>query len=67
MNIQKARVVNSLALSNTQLNLKKVYKDFFGDKSVGFPRFKSKKLNKYDIMVMLMIFGYTESHRRWRC
>ncbi|ENO8770574.1 IS200/IS605 family element RNA-guided endonuclease TnpB [Enterococcus faecium] len=35
--------VDSLALANTQLNLDKAYKNFFRDKSVGFPRFKSKK------------------------
>ncbi|WP_312541077.1 IS200/IS605 family element RNA-guided endonuclease TnpB [Enterococcus sp.] len=35
--------VDSLALANAQLNLDKVYKNFFRDKSVGFPRFKSKK------------------------
>jgi len=35
--------VDSLALANTQLNLDRAYKNFFRDKSVGFPRFKSKK------------------------
>ncbi|RBS62144.1 IS605 OrfB family transposase [Enterococcus faecium] len=35
--------IDSLALANTQLNLDKAYKNFFRDKSVGFPRFKSKK------------------------
>ena len=35
--------VDSLALSNAQLHLDKAYKNFFRDKSVGFPRFKSKK------------------------
>ncbi|OUQ05007.1 transposase, partial [Enterococcus cecorum] len=35
--------VDSLALANAQLNLDKAYKNFFRDKSVGFPRFKSKK------------------------
>ena len=34
--------IDSLALANAQLNLDKAYKNFF-DKSVGFPRFKSKK------------------------
>ncbi|XIO69664.1 IS200/IS605 family element RNA-guided endonuclease TnpB (plasmid) [Enterococcus faecium] len=34
---------DSLALANAQLNLDKAYKNFFRDKSVGFPRFKSKK------------------------
>lgn len=35
--------IDSLALANAQLNLDKAYKIFFRDKSVGFPRFKSKK------------------------
>ena len=35
--------VDSLALANAQLNLDKAYKNLFRDKSVGFPRFKSKK------------------------
>ena len=35
--------VDSLALANAQLNLDKAYRNFFRDKSVGFPRFKSKK------------------------
>ncbi|WP_392389085.1 RNA-guided endonuclease TnpB family protein [Bacillus cereus] len=35
--------VDSLALANAQLNLNKAYTNFFRDKSVGFPRFKSKK------------------------
>ena len=35
--------VDSLALANAQRNLDKAYKNFFRDKSVGFPRFKSKK------------------------
>ena len=34
--------VDSLALCNAQLNLDKAYKNFFRDKSVGFPKFKSK-------------------------
>ncbi|MCT4604568.1 MAG: IS200/IS605 family element RNA-guided endonuclease TnpB [Marinisporobacter sp.] len=37
--------VDSLALANAQLNLDKAYKNFFRDKSVGFPKFKSKKSN----------------------
>ncbi|MCL2517378.1 MAG: transposase, partial [Oscillospiraceae bacterium] len=34
--------VDSLALSNAQLHLDTAYKNFFRDKSVGFPKFKSK-------------------------
>ena len=35
--------VDSLALANAQLNLDKAYKNFFRDKTIGFPKFKSKK------------------------
>lgn len=38
--------VDSLALSNEQLNLDKGYKNFFRDPKVGFPKFKSKKKDK---------------------
>ena len=34
--------VDSLALANAQLNLETAYKNFFRDKSVGFPNFKKK-------------------------
>jgi putative transposase len=39
--------VDSLALANAQLNLDKAYKNFFRDKSMGFPKFKCKKTNKH--------------------
>lgn len=39
--------VDSLALANAQMNLDKAYKNFFRDKSVGFPKYKSKKANKF--------------------
>ena len=39
--------VDSLALANAQINLDKAYKNFFRDKSMGFPKFKSKKTNCY--------------------
>ena len=35
--------VDSLALANAQMNLDKAYKNFFRNKSVGFPKFKSKR------------------------
>ena len=35
--------VDSLALANAQLNLDKAYKNFFQEKSLGFPRWKSRK------------------------
>jgi putative transposase len=37
--------VDSLALSNAQMNLDRAYKNFFRDKSIGFPKYKSKKNN----------------------
>ena len=40
--------VDSLALANEQMNLDKAYKNFFRDKSVGFPKFKSKKINRFN-------------------
>jgi putative transposase len=40
--------VDSLALANTQQNLDKAYKNFFRDKSIGFPKFKSKKTNRFN-------------------
>jgi putative transposase len=36
------REVDSLALCNEQLHLETAYKNFFGDKGSGFPRFKRK-------------------------
>ena len=38
--------VDSLALANAQQNLEKAYKNFFRDKSVGFPNFKAKHKSK---------------------
>lgn len=38
--------VDSLALANAQLNLQTAYKNFFRDKSIGFPKFKSKRHDK---------------------
>lgn len=35
--------VDSLALANEQLHLQAAYKNFFRDKRIGFPKFKSKK------------------------
>lgn len=35
--------VDSLALANAQMNLQTAYSNFFRDKSIGFPKFKSKK------------------------
>ena len=38
--------VDSLALSNAQLNLQSAYKNFFSKKCSGFPKFKSKKTSR---------------------
>jgi len=38
--------VDSLALANAQLNLDVAYKNFFRNKSIGFPKFKSKKTDR---------------------
>ena len=38
--------VDSLALANAQMNLQDAYNNFFRDKKVGFPKFKSKKSSK---------------------
>jgi len=38
--------VDSLALANAQMNLQTAYSNFFRDKSVGFPKFKSKHKDK---------------------
>ncbi len=38
--------VDSLALSNAQLNLNTAYSNFFRDISIGFPKFKSKHKDK---------------------
>jgi putative transposase len=37
--------VDSLALANAQLNLQTAYNNFFKSKSIGFPKFKSKRNN----------------------
>jgi len=38
--------VDSLALANAQMNLQTAYNNFFRNKNVGFPKFKSKKRSK---------------------
>lgn len=38
--------VDSLALANAQLNLQTAYKNFFRDKSIGFPKFKSRHYDR---------------------
>lgn len=35
--------VDSLALANAQMDLETAYKNFFRDKSIGFPKFKSRR------------------------
>ena len=38
--------VDSLALSNAQLQLQTAYRNFYREKSIGFPKFKSKKYSR---------------------
>ena len=38
--------VDSPALANAQLNLNTAYRNFFRDKKIGFPKFKSKGYDK---------------------
>ncbi len=40
------REVDSLALANAQMNLQTEYNNFFRDKKIGFPKFKSKKKSR---------------------
>ena len=40
------REVDSLALANAQLHEESAYRNFFRDKSIGFPKFKSKRNGK---------------------
>lgn len=39
--------IDSLALSNAQINLETAYTNFFRDPKIGFPKFKSKKKNHF--------------------
>lgn len=48
--------MDSLALANVRLNLAKAYKNFFRDKSVGFPKSKSKKNP---------VQSYTTNNQKW--
>ena len=43
---QYLKEVDSLALTNVQLNLEKAYNKFFKEKNVGFPKYKSAKGSK---------------------
>ena len=40
------REVDSMALCNAQLQLQAAYKNFFRDKAIGFPKFRSKKSSR---------------------
>lgn len=46
--------VDSLALANAQLHLQTAYRNFFKDKSIGFPKFKSKKSNYHSYTTNLV-------------
>ena len=43
---QWLKEVDSLALANVQMDLQEAYSNFFRDKKVGFPKFKSKKKSR---------------------
>ena len=43
----KYKEADSLALANAQINLDKAYNNFYKNKSMGFPKFKSKKANRH--------------------
>lgn len=43
------REVDSMALCNAQLQVQTAYKNFFHDKSIGFPKFRSKKVLSQDV------------------
>ena len=40
------READSMALCNAQMQLQTAYKNFFRDKSIGFPKFRSKKVSR---------------------
>ena len=40
------REVDSMAMCNAQMQLQTAYKNFFRDKSIGFPKFRSKKVSR---------------------
>jgi putative transposase len=40
------REIDSLALANAQLQLQTAYKNFFRDKKIGFPKFRSKRSHR---------------------
>ena len=40
------REVDSMALCNAQIQVQTAYKNFFRDKSIGFPKFRSKKFSR---------------------
>lgn len=40
------REVDSMALCNAQMQMQTAYKNFFRDKSIGFPKFRSKKSSR---------------------
>ena len=58
--------VDSLALANAQMNLQTAYNNFFKCPEVGFPKYKSKKNNRFSyttnnqggILVVPTIFVY---------
>ena len=56
--------VDSLALANEQLHLQAAYQNFFRDKRIGFPKFKSKKrdVNSYTTNLVNGNISVSELH-----
>lgn len=50
---ERLKEVDSLAFANAQLNLNQAYKNFFKNKIIGFPKFKSKKSKRRSIRQIL--------------
>ena len=58
--------VDSLALANAQLQLETAYRNFFRDKNIGFPKFKSKKHPKHSYTTNLVNGNIRISGKRIR-
>ena len=58
--------VDSLALANAQLQLETAYRNFFRDKNLGFPKFKSKKNPKHSYTTNLVNGNIRISGKRIR-
>ena len=65
-NYEWLKEVDSLALSNVQLQLKKAFQRFFKDKNVGYPNFKSKHHSKKSYTTNLVNGNITISDKTIR-